>query len=102
MDAFSAVADPTRRSILEILAGGERDVGTIAEAFPVSQPAISQHLKVLRTAGLVSVRREGTRRVYAVDVAGIEPLGAWVDRYRAMWTRSLDRLTEIAEEGTDG
>jgi DNA-binding transcriptional ArsR family regulator len=102
VDAFSAVADPTRRSILEMLAERECDVGTLAEAFPVSQPAISQHLKVLRTAGLVIVRREGTRRVYTVDAAGIEPLGAWVDRYRAMWAGSLDRLAEIAEEGSDG
>jgi DNA-binding transcriptional ArsR family regulator len=102
MDVFAAIADPTRRSILEDLASGERDAGTIASGFPISQPAVSQHLAVLRDAGLVAVRREGTRRVYRLDDGGLEPLGEWVDRYRTMWAGRLDRLQAEAEEGSDG
>jgi DNA-binding transcriptional ArsR family regulator len=79
---FEALGEPVRRRILELLAGGERPAGAVVEALqalaPITQPAVSQHLKVLRQAGLVNVRAEGARRLYAVDETGIEPARAWL------------------------
>src|SRR4051812_1195290 len=95
--AFEALADPTRRRIVELLAGGERTAGEIAEHFPVSRPAISRHLRVLRETGLVSYREEAQRRVYALDPAPLAALDAWLERYRMFWPNRLDALaTEIA------
>ena len=97
---FEALADPTRRRILELLAGGERPAGDLVAALPVSQPAVSQHLKVLREAGLVRVRADGTRRLYAIDPAGIDVAQAWLARLSdplAPFAQPLDALeTEIA------
>jgi DNA-binding transcriptional ArsR family regulator len=84
--AFAALADPTRRRVMERLAGGPMAVGEIADGLPVSRPAISQHLKVLKQAGLVSDRAAGARRIYAIDPHGLGPMRAWLDQF---WDRAL-------------
>jgi DNA-binding transcriptional ArsR family regulator len=95
--AFEALADPTRRRILELLAGGEHTAGEIADQFPVSRPAISRHLRVLRETGLVRYREEAQRRVYALDPAPLAALDAWLGRYRQFWQNRMDAPdTELA------
>jgi DNA-binding transcriptional ArsR family regulator len=84
--AFAALADPTRREVFERLGAGPRSVGEIAEGLPVSRPAVSQHLKVLKEAGLVSDHPEGTRRVYQIDPQGLGQMRAWLDRF---WDAAL-------------
>ncbi|WP_433219808.1 ArsR/SmtB family transcription factor [Dactylosporangium sp. CS-047395] len=101
MHAFDVLGDPVRRRILELLADGEQPAGAISEAvraeFGISQPAVSQHLKVLREAGFTTVRAEGTRRLYAVDAAPLREVDAWLERFRGFWTQRLDALaTELA------
>ncbi|HEX4905714.1 MAG TPA: metalloregulator ArsR/SmtB family transcription factor [Acidimicrobiales bacterium] len=93
--ALDVLADPTRRSIFEHLADGPRAVGELAVHFPVSRPAVSQHLKVLKDAGLVTDRAEGRRRLYAVDPRGIEDMRAWLDRF---WDRALAAFKDAVEE----
>lgn len=80
-DAFSAIADANRRHLLEELRRGPKTVNELAEGLPVSRPAVSQHLKALRDAGLVSARNEGTRRVYRVEEAGFLKLNLWLDQF---------------------
>lgn len=79
--ALQAVGNPTRRAVLELLAGGEQTVGQLTDELPVTQGAVSQHLKVLHDAGLVSVRPEGRRRLYSVDLGGMGQVRAWVDGF---------------------
>ncbi|MFG3338432.1 ArsR/SmtB family transcription factor [Glycomyces sp. NPDC048151] len=98
---FDALGDPVRRRILEVLGQGERPAGAVAEVlqahFTISQPAVSQHLKVLREAGLVTVRAEGTRRIYAVDAEGLDAARAWLERFADAFAGPLDALeTELA------
>jgi DNA-binding transcriptional ArsR family regulator len=92
--AFAALADPTRREVFERLAQGPRAVGHLARDLPVSRPAVSQHLKVLKEAGLVSDRPEGTRRVYQIDPHGLGQMRAWLDRF---WDQALDAFKAEAE-----
>jgi DNA-binding transcriptional ArsR family regulator len=92
MHAFTALADPTRRQIVEMLATGERSAGEIAERFDVSAPAISQHLKVLKEARLVTVRAEAQRRIYALDTEGIAEIEGWLAGIRRFWNARLDAL----------
>ncbi len=92
MDTFYALADPTRRRIVELLGRGERTAGSIGEKFDVSAPAISQHLKVLREAKLVRVRPQGQQRIYSIDPAGLAEIEAWLERTRRFWAASLDAL----------
>jgi DNA-binding transcriptional ArsR family regulator len=99
--AFDALGDPVRRRILELLATGEHSSGAITETiraeFGITQPAVSQHLRVLREAGLATVRPEGARRLYAVNPEPLQDVDAWLNRFRAFWTPHLDALaTEIA------
>nr|WBO82173.1 metalloregulator ArsR/SmtB family transcription factor [Streptomyces sp. SBE_14.2] len=101
MHAFDVLGDPVRRRILELLATGEQASGEITavirEEFGISQPAVSQHLKVLRDNGFASVRAEGTRRLYAVDAAPLRQVDDWLDRFRGFWEQRLDALeTELA------
>jgi len=96
---LDALGDPTRRSVFERLAVGPSSVGRLAEGLPVSRPAVSQHLRVLRDAGLVSDRRVGTRRVYAVDPAGLEALRAYWERF---WVQVLDGYRALAEAENRG
>jgi len=84
--AFVALSDPTRRAVFEKLAGGPRAVGEIARDLPVSRPAVSQHLKLLKEAGLVTDRSEGTRRIYQIDPAGLGAMRAWLDQF---WESAL-------------
>src|ERR1700719_3015458 len=92
--ALSALADPTRRRIFERLKSGPQAVGSIARKMPVSRPAVSQHLKVLKEAGLVADRPEGTRRVYYIDPNGLGALRAWVDQF---WDDALASFKAEAE-----
>ena len=97
MQTLGALADPTRRQLLALLAPGELAAGELAERFPVSRPAISRHLRVLREAGLVSSRTDGKRRLYALDPRPLRELDAWLEPYRDLWAQRLDALdTEIA------
>jgi DNA-binding transcriptional ArsR family regulator len=97
--ALTTLVDPTRRAVFERLAAGEASVGELAQGLPVSQPAVSQHLKVLREAGLVRVRAEGTRRMYQIDPAGLGPLRAWLDQF---WDEQLASYRAAVEEGFEG
>lgn len=86
MDTFEALADPTRRRILEMLGEGELAAGDIARRFDMTPPAVSQHLKILRTAALVRVRNDAQRRMYALEPRGLAEVDAWLTRYRRLWS----------------
>jgi DNA-binding transcriptional ArsR family regulator len=94
--ALSALADPTRRQVFERLKSGPRSVGAIAHGMPVSRPAVSQHLKVLKEAGLVADQPEGTRRVYYIDPNGLGALRAWLDQF---WDTALAAFQAEVEVG---
>jgi len=101
MHAFDVLGDPVRRRILELLADGELTSGAICaivqHEFGITQPAVSQHLRVLRDSGLATVRPEGTRRLYAVNSEPLRELDAWLDQFRRFWTPHLEALaTELA------
>ena len=93
--AFAALADPTRREVFERLAAGPRSVGELAKGLPVSRPAVSQHLKVLKDAGLVSDRAKGARRVYRIDPEGLGQIRAWLDRF---WDEALAAFAAEVEK----
>jgi DNA-binding transcriptional ArsR family regulator len=95
---FAALADPTRRQIFERLRGGEMAVGEIARELPVSRPAVSQHLKVLKQAGLVADRASGTRRVYHIDPHGLGALRAWLDQF---WELALTAYVAEVEQSPE-
>ena len=96
MKALEALADPTRRRIVEILAEGERSAGDLASHFETSRPGVSRHLRVLREQGLVHARDAGRRRLYSLDPEPLAELDEWLARYRSFWTNRLDALdTEI-------
>lgn len=92
MQSLAAIADPTRRRIVELLAEGERTAGQLVEAFDLSAPAISQHLNVLREAGLVVTRAEGQSRIQSLNPAGFDELDAWLEKTRSVWSSRLDAL----------
>ena len=94
--ALQALADPTRRQIFERLQNGPTSVGTLAEALPISRPAVSQHLKILKNAGLVSERREGVRRIYGVEIRGLVELRRYLDKF---WDVALDAFQQEVEHG---
>jgi DNA-binding transcriptional ArsR family regulator len=91
---FEALSDPTRREIFERLRVGPRSVGDLAEGLPVSRPAVSQHLKVLKDAGLVRDRREGTRRIYSLEPRGLKELRGYLETF---WEQVLDEIKQTAE-----
>lgn len=106
MHAFDVLGNPVRRRILELLAEGEHTSGTIVDVvqreFGITQPAVSQHLRVLRESGFASVRIDGPRRVYAVDSFPLAAVDAWLDRFRTLWESRLDALaTEVARGKRD-
>ena len=94
-DIFRVLADPTRRAVYERLAAREMSVSELKAGFPVSQPAISQHLAALRHVGLVRERREGRRAYYRVDPDGLRPLANWIDRYRNFWPERIEKLKDV-------
>lgn len=97
-NAFAALADPTRRRILERLRTGPKPVGVIAAGLSVSRPAVSQHLKILKEARLVREEPQGTRRVYQIDPQGLGPLRAWLDQF---WDQALEAFRAEAEKEHD-
>lgn len=101
MQAFAVLADNTRLHMVELLAERERSVGELVAQFRLSQPAISQHLKVLRDAGLVRVRPDAQRRLYSLDPGPLRALDTWLDRYRGFWTDRLDALEAHLAENRD-
>ncbi len=94
---FSALADPTRRAVLDLLRRGSLPAGRIAEAFPVSRPAISKHLRLLRRAHLVQERREGRHRLYQLNPAPLKAVDSWLNHYRIFWQASLSSLKTFVE-----
>jgi DNA-binding transcriptional ArsR family regulator len=101
MHAFDVLGDPVRRRILELLADGEQAAGQVSavvqEEFGISQPAVSQHLRVLRDNGFATVRAEGARRLYAVDATPLQEIDLWLQPFRQFWSQRLDALgTELA------
>jgi DNA-binding transcriptional ArsR family regulator len=92
MQSLAAIADPTRRRIVELLAERDRTAGELVSEFKMSAPAISQHLNVLREAGLVTTRAEGQSRIQSLNPAGLDELDAWLHRTRAFWSARLDAL----------
>jgi DNA-binding transcriptional ArsR family regulator len=95
MDALAALGDPTRRAIFESLARGPKAVGQIAEELPVSRPAVSQHLRVLKEAGLVADHPDGTRRIYRVNQQGVQAIHAYLDQ---MWSRAMEAFESAARQ----
>lgn len=96
--AWTALGDPHRRALLELLLDRPRSVGELVEQLKLSQPSTSKHLKVLREAGLVSVRRDAQRRVYALEPRPIAEIDEWLAPYRRLWTQSLDALEQHLDE----
>lgn len=89
-----ALSEPSRQAILDLLRDGERPVGDLVDRLPLSQPAVSKHLRVLKQAGMVEVRIEGTRRLYRIRPEPLAELDAWLASYRQLWTTHLDRLED--------
>src|SRR5215510_2235210 len=97
-DAFNAVAEPRRRQILDLLAGGERPVNDVVECLGLAQPQVSKHLKVLKQVGLVSVRGAGRQRLYRLNAERLRPIHDWVKSFEQFWNESFDRLDEYLKE----
>lgn len=97
-EIFRALADPTRRAVYQRLAGREMSVSEVRLGLDISQPAVSQHLAVLRSAGLVSERRQGRFSYYRIEPAGLAPLIDWVARYQAFWPERIEKLKEVLKE----
>ncbi|MDQ6885284.1 MAG: metalloregulator ArsR/SmtB family transcription factor [Candidatus Dormibacteraeota bacterium] len=97
-DAFNAVAEPRRREILDLLAGGERPVNDLVEMLGLSQPQVSKHLRVLREVGVVEVRVEGRQRVYTLNGPALKPIHDWVKNYERSWSERFDELDAVLEE----
>jgi DNA-binding transcriptional ArsR family regulator len=97
-DIFQAIADPTRRAILDRLRAGPAPVNSVADGFPQSRPAISKHLKILKDSGLVSEQRQGRERVYQVHPDRLSEIADWLLAYRDFWQTSLNRLKQKLEE----
>lgn len=100
-DAFVALADPTRRSIFERVARRPQSVGSITKRMDVSRPAVSQHLKVLKDAGLVTDRQEGTRRIYSLDLRGLTTMRSYLDKFWDQALAAFQLAVEAEEEGNE-
>ena len=97
-DAFNAVAEPRRRQILDVLAGGERPVNDLVARLGLAQPQVSKHLRVLREVGLVEVRDEGRRRIYRLNGRPLKPVHDWVKDYERTWSERFDALDGVLED----
>jgi DNA-binding transcriptional ArsR family regulator len=102
MDTFTALSDPTRRRIIESLALGESSFGDLADKFDMSRPAVSQHLKALREAGIVTSRADAQRRIYRLTDHGLDDVEAWLGRVRDFWNQRLDKLEELLADAERG
>lgn len=102
MKLFEALSDDTRLALLDELAGGERTAGELAELFPMTRPAVSRHLRVLREAGLVTARQEAQRRIYRIEPGPLREIDRWLDRYRRFWKDRLGGLADYIEEENEG
>jgi DNA-binding transcriptional ArsR family regulator len=100
--AFAAIADPTRRAILQRLASGDVAAGHIAAAFPISRPAVSKHLRILRQAALVQEERRGRQRVYRLNAQPLREVDHWLERYRTFWEKNLASLKRHVEAHPKG
>ena len=98
MDTFTALADPTRRQIIESLALGESSFGDLADKFAMSRPAVSQHLKVLRDAGIVTARADAQRRIYSLTEDSFDEVEEWLGKVREFWSQRLDKLEQLLGE----
>ena len=98
MDTFTALADPTRRQIIESLAAGESSFGDLADKFEMSRPAVSQHLKVLREAGIVTARADAQRRIYSLTEDSFDEIEDWLGKVREFWSQRLDKLEQLLGE----
>src|SRR5690348_16306649 len=97
-DAFNAVAEPRRRAILDVLAGGERAVNDLVEVLGMAQPQVSKHLRVLREVGAVDVREDGRQRLYRVNGAALKPIHDWVKAYERTWSERFERMDLVLED----
>ena len=97
-DTFNAVAEPRRRAILDVLAGGERPVNDLVAELGMAQPQVSKHLRVLREVGAVDVRDEGRRRLYRVNGEALRPIHDWVSGFEQLWAERFDRLDDVLED----
>jgi len=97
-DAFNAVAEPRRRQILQVLAGGERSVNALVTKLRMEQPQVSKHLRVLREVGLVDARVDGRRRLYRLDGRRLKPIHDWVKQFEQTWNERFDTLDEVLED----
>ena len=97
-DAFNAIAEPRRRQILDVLAGGERPVNELVGQLGVAQPQVSKHLRVLRAVGLVEVRGDGRRRLYRVNGKALKPIHDWVQAYEQTWSVRFDALDDVLHD----
>jgi DNA-binding transcriptional ArsR family regulator len=97
-DAFNAVAEPHRREILDVLAGGERPVNDLVDLLGLTQPQISKHLRVLREVDLVQVRDEGRHRIYRLNGRALKPIFDWVSGYERRWSERFEALDEVLDE----
>ncbi len=97
-DVFNAIAEPQRRAILSLLAGGERSVNDLAAALELKQPQVSKHLRVLKAVDLVSVRSEGPQHFYKIKADGLKPIHEWVKPFEQLWNERFDRLAEYLRE----
>ena len=100
-DAFNAVAEPRRRQILDVLAGGERPVNDLVAELGLAQPQVSKHLRVLREVGVVDVREDGRQRLYRVNGLALRPIHEWVKGYEQLWSERFERLEVVLEELKD-
>jgi DNA-binding transcriptional ArsR family regulator len=97
-DAFNAVAEPRRRQILDVLAGGERPVNDLVELLDMGQPQVSKHLRVLREVGAVSVREDGRRRLYRLNGEALKPIHDWVKDFERTWSERFDQMDVVLDE----
>jgi DNA-binding transcriptional ArsR family regulator len=100
-DAFNAIAEPRRRQILDVLAGGERPVNDLVRELGIGQPQVSKHLRVLREVGVVDVRDEGRRRLYRINGHALKPIHDWVSAYERTWSERFDELDVVLSELMD-
>ncbi len=97
-DVFQAIADPTRREIIDILADGSLSINEVAENFDISRPAVSKHIKILNECGLLVIHREGRKRYCRADPRKLKKVAEWTSKYQQFWSQSLDKLESALEE----